>query len=101
MTCDAKRVKEYRRKKDKAWNIVVRYMKEKKLQFTGIYHQGGEYGIPIFDNDFVLILTQRNWGSLMCEVMEDESCMGYVPWAFNYHLEHEERYPDPSMFEQI
>ena len=85
--------------KELAIELTIEYMKEMGLKFTGTYHQEGQYGAPVFDNDEKLCLSQRGWGELMVYVMDLDvfDFFTYLVWAwFTPHGE-EQIFPDESV----
>jgi hypothetical protein len=89
----------YRKLKEKARHLTVKYMKENELKFSGTYHQGGDNGVPLFNNGFVLCLSQRDWGALMAEVCDINEALAYCAWAWRAPIDEIEKYPD--MIESI
>ena len=79
---------EDRTEEEEAWVLTVKYMRNHGLRFPGYYHQGGDYGAPVFDNGKKLTVSFRGWGSLMAEVLElskdekDGRDMSYCDWAW-------------------
>ena len=49
--------------------LIIEYMKEHGLRFSGDYHQHGEFGVPYFDNGKKYATSLRSWGALMAEVL--------------------------------
>jgi len=69
---------------DLAERIVIEYMKQHNLRFTGTYHQCGEFGAPYFETNQKLCMSMRSWGDLMVRVLdiEDKRGMEYCTWAW-------------------
>ena len=67
-------------------NIIAKEIRDKGYKFTGYYHQGGECGVPIFDNGMTYTCTFRTWGSIMAMAYPDEidnsDGLGYCDWAW-------------------
>lgn len=70
----------------KAWEVIVKEIRERGYKFSGIYHQGGMTGVPIIDNEWVFIVSQRTWGQIIAEAYPDEidnsDGYGYTAWAW-------------------
>lgn len=66
--------------------IIAKELRDKGYKFTGNYHQNGDYGVPIFDNDMVYQCTQRTWGGIMADAYQDEidnsDGYGYLKWSW-------------------
>ena len=73
---------------DLACDVVVEYMRQHDLKFSGFYHQDGEFGAPYFDTGRKLCLSYRGWGALMAQVLRIEADevdgydMSYCRWAW-------------------
>jgi hypothetical protein len=67
-------------------NIIAKELRDKGYKFNGYYHQGGDYGVPIFDNGMTYQCTFRTWGGIMARAYPDEidnsDGLGYVEWAW-------------------
>lgn len=63
---------------------VVKSMKESGYKFTGFYHQNGEYGVPIFEDGVMFLVSQRTWGGIMADVMgaDPNDRLAYMNWAY-------------------
>ena len=79
-----------------AIELTVAYMIEMGLKFSGNYHQRGQNGVPVFDNNEKLCLSQRGWGNLMADVIDDD-IIWYTTWAWFPPDGEEEIYPDVSV----
>ena len=66
--------------------IIADELRDKGYKFTGDYHQNGDFGVPIFDNDMVYQCTQRSWGGIMLmaypDEIDDTDGLGYTDWAW-------------------
>ena len=73
---------------DLACDVVVQYMRQNGLKFSGFYHQDGEFGTPYFDTGKKLCLSYRGWGALTAQVLGverdevDGYDMSYCKWAW-------------------
>ena len=69
-----------------AEQMIADEIRKKGYKFSGIYHQGGEYGVPVFDNKYVYQCSQRTWGGIMAlaypEECESDVRPSYVRWAW-------------------
>lgn len=61
---------------------VIEHCKEKEIRFSGDYHQGGDYGIPVIDNKYYFMCSLREWGHVMAMADEIEDETAYL----NYYL---------------
>ena len=82
-----------------AIKVTIAYMIERGLKFSGVYHQRGRHGVPVFDNSEKLCVSQRCWGELMADVMDiDEfEFFRYTAWAWYCPGGEEEIIPDESI----
>ena len=67
---------------------IINELRDKGYRFTGDYHQNGDYGVPVFDNDLVATFTKRQWGALMYRAYPDEEgyseTLEYCKWAWDW-----------------
>ena len=68
--------------------IVVDCIRRNGFKFGGFYHQGGEFGMPMFDNGTVFFVSLRHWGHLMYEAWEPDGDdpYGYAFYAWDYEV---------------
>lgn len=71
---------------DEAIKVISEELRKNGYKFSGIYHQNGDFGVPIFDNGEVFQCSQRMWGSIMAKAYPNEvhnsDGYGYVDWAW-------------------
>ena len=69
---------------EEAWNAVVEEIKNKGYKFSGTYHQNGDFGCPVIDDEYVFCVSMRNWGQVMVEAhnIPDEDGFAYCRWAW-------------------
>ena len=48
--------------------IIAEELRNNGYKFTGSYHQGGDYGVPVFDNGEVFQCSQRMWGGSIAHI---------------------------------
>ena len=65
---------------------IIKDIRKHGYHFSGYYHQGGDYGVPVFSNGKSLCVSFRTWGRIMADAWLDEldnsSPMGYCNWAW-------------------
>lgn len=83
---------------DEIEEMIVTEIRSKGYKFSGFYHQGGEYGCPLFDNGKWYGTTFRSWGWIMAMAYPDSVHLpeesSYVEWAWT--PPEEEVYPNPD-----
>jgi len=50
---------------------VISELRSHGYHFTGDYHQNGDFGVPIFDDEMTYECSQRHWGALMAKAYPD------------------------------
>ena len=53
--------------------------------FSGFYHQGGELGVPVFDDGDWFKVSYRTWGQIMADAYPEEMTQAkssYTVWAW-------------------
>jgi hypothetical protein len=68
-----------------AHDAVIRYLKKKGYAYGGFFHQMNE-GVPMLDNHKVYQVSNRDWGDLIAEVVEDHDQMAYMKYAWAFAL---------------
>ena len=68
--------------------VVVECIRRNGFRFGGFYHQGGEFGMPMFEDGTVFFVSLRHWGHLMYEAWEPEGKdpYGYALYAWDYEV---------------
>lgn len=78
--------------------MIADELREKGYMFSGFYHQGGEYGCPLFDNGKWYGVSYRRWGAIMAmahpETIGGVKDHAYVNWAWTPPCN--EVYPNPD-----
>lgn len=71
----------------KVKSIIAEELRSNGFRFDGRYHQGGETGVPVFDNNHTFQCSMRVWGEIMAEAYPEEidnsDGYGYLVWAWN------------------
>ena len=66
--------------------MIAKEMRSKGYKFTGDYHQNGDFGAPVFNNEWKFEVSQRVWGHIMVMAYPDEidnsDGYGYCKWAW-------------------
>lgn len=66
--------------------LVVSEMRSNGYKFSGTYHQGGDFGVPIIDGKWLYQCSCRSWGHIMAmaypDEIDDRDGYGYVKWAW-------------------
>lgn len=66
--------------------IIAEEIRKHGYKFTGDYHQNGDFGAPIIDNEWLFMTSQRAWGHMMVraypEEIDNSDGYGYVKWAW-------------------
>ena len=75
---DEEKAQEYAEIEKEMETTIIKYCKEKGIRFDSVYHQYGEFGIPIFDNKYMFMTFARTWGWIMAQADGDKSEQGYL-----------------------
>lgn len=71
---------------DEAKELIAKEIRDRGYKFTGGYHQNGDFGAPIIDNEWLFMASQRAWGHMMVRAYPDEiddsDGYGYCKWAW-------------------
>lgn len=66
--------------------IIATELRNKGYKFTGSYHQGGDFGVPVFDTGKKYCTFQKDWGGIMAmaypDEIDDSDGYGYLKWAW-------------------
>lgn len=66
--------------------LIASELREHGYKFSGQYHQYGDFGAPIIDNEWIFQVSQRSWGHIMVLAYPDEidnaDGYGYCEWAW-------------------
>jgi len=67
---------------NECWELVKNHIKANNIRISGIEHQ--EKYLPVIDDKYVFLITQRAWGELMAEVWSvvDNVEYKYSDWAW-------------------
>ena len=66
--------------------LIARELRKNGYKFTGQYHQNGDFGVPIIDNEKVYQCSQRTWGEIMVMAYPDDpNNPNYCSWAWETH----------------
>ena len=67
---------------DMCWELVKSHVKSNNIRISGIEHQ--ERYLPVIDDKYIFLLSQRVWGELMSEAWstEDNVNYKYSNWAW-------------------
>ena len=89
---------------------TIEELRKRNYHLDGFYHQGGELGVPVFDDGGWLRVTYRTWGQIMADAFPRETggdSMSYVVWAWHFsddkgamNLPKKEDYPDYVFWDQ-
>lgn len=67
-------------------NLVSEELRKKGYKWSGDYHQHGNGGCPVFDDNTKLAVSLRLWGRIMADAypedVYDSDDMGYCEWAW-------------------
>lgn len=55
-----------------ARQAVIEDIRNNNYHFSGEYHQNGDFGCPIIDDEYSFEVSQREWGSIMADAYPDE-----------------------------
>lgn len=50
---------------------LIKYCVDNHVFKTDYEHQGGENGVPVFNNKYILTYTLRSWGALMADIWNE------------------------------
>ena len=71
---------------DDVKDLIIKEIREHGYKFTGDYHQNGDFGAPIIDNEWIYMVSQRSWGHMMVRAYPDKidnsDGYGYCDWAW-------------------
>ena len=65
--------------------VIAHELRARGYRFNGYYHQGGEYGVPVFDDGTLFQCTFRTWGGIMAMAYPEEMDHDgneYTSWAW-------------------
>lgn len=65
---------------DDVWNCVREELERRNIKFDAVYHQNGEYGVPVIDDRYVLQVSMRMWGALVAESEGNMRNFNYMDW---------------------
>ena len=74
---------------------VIETIRKKGYRFSGIAHQGAQYGVPVFDDGKQFNVSMRHWDGIMAEALGIEGEYAYVDWAW-VPPEKKMIFPDPA-----
>ena len=79
--------------------VVIKELRRKNYHFGGIYHQNGEFGVPVLSNGKYFQVTQRVWGEIMAKAFPEEfensnDPFNYVAWYLEPADKHKNKYPE-------
>ena len=90
-------------------NAVIEALREHNYHFSGFYHQGGELGVPVFDDGDWFKVSYRTWGQIMADAYPEEMTKAksaYIVWAWcspcepkDMIIPRREDYPDYEFWE--
>ena len=66
-------------------NAVIDELRKRNYHFSGFYHQGGELGVPVFDDGDWFKVSYRTWGQIMADAYPEEmgqTKSAYIEWAW-------------------
>ena len=88
---------------DSRFDAFVLELRKRGYHFTGFYHQGGEYGVPVFDDGGWLRVSFRQWGAIMAKAFPEEvgtDKMAYIHWAWTWDDDQSLiKYPNPEDYQ--
>lgn len=71
---------------DEAKRVIANTLRAQGYMFSGYYHQGGIFGVPVLDNKWRYEVSFRTWGGIMAmaypDLIDNSDGMGYVEWAW-------------------
>lgn len=81
--CPSRRtVEEY----NEAFQTIAAELRAKGYMFSGYYHQGGDFGVPLIDG-MRFEVTYRRWGGIMAlaypDKIDNSEGFGYLDWAWS------------------
>jgi len=90
-------------------NAVIDELQKRNYHFSGFYHQGGELGVPVFDDGDWFKVSYRTWGQIMADAYPEEMTKAksaYIVWAWcspcepkDMIIPRREDYPDYEFWE--
>ena len=79
---------------------IIKHCKKTNIRFGGWYHQYGDYGVPIIDDEFMYLGFARTWGWIMAMADGDKSEKGYLKYYLHMN-EHPTKYPNEVKNEKL
>jgi len=70
------------------WNCVRKFLVEKNIKFSGLWHKDWEYGVPLIEHEgklYAFAVSERHWGQIMSEAFNpnDKNPLVYPDWIFS------------------
>ena len=62
--------------------LIIDELKKRGYQFGGVYHQDGDFGVPIIDDKYTVGYSYRGWGDIMASALGLQDDMAYCDWAW-------------------
>ena len=78
-----------------ALQAILRDIREHGYKFTGWEHQELSSGVPVLNDGFKRIFSQRSFGAVMAQAYGDFSRMGYTRYAFHEPFDSEPTHMPP------
>lgn len=97
---DEEKAKEYADTLKEIEKCIIEHCKKTNIRFGGWYHQYGDYGVPIIDDEFMYLGFARTWSWIMAMADGDESEKGYLKYYLHLN-EHPTKYPNEVKNEKL
>ena len=81
---------------------VIEEIKKTGYKFTGDYHQNGEYGAPVFNDDTLLFVTIDEWGWIIAKaynIYNEYKQVDRYKWAWMVPPGEKEIIPDKNLID--
>ena len=85
---DEAKAEEYHKLEEELIQCVIEHCKETGIRFFSDYHQDGDWGIPIIDDKYMVLVSLRKWGEMMALADNDTDEKAYL----HYYLSDSDYY---------